>query len=128
MFTKRHGPPGTPPATLIPHLVDGVARKPVVQLIEYDKDHLVEREIHDIAELAEHFEKGRVTWVNIDGLGDTEALTYLGKRFNLHPLALEDVLNIGQRPKVEYTPDYLFVVGQMVYQDASRTICGEQVS
>jgi magnesium transporter len=128
MFTKRHGPPGSPPATLVPHLVDGKSRKPGIQIIEYDKDSLEERDITDLSELAEHFESRKVTWINIDGLGDVEALTFLGERFNLHPLALEDVLNTGQRPKVEHTSDYIFVVAQMVYQNADKTICGEQVS
>ncbi len=128
MFTKRHGPPGSAPATLLPHLVDGKTRKPVVQIIEFDRDHLFERDVVDISELAGEFDSRRVTWINIDGLGDVEALTLLGQKFKLHPLALEDVLNTGQRPKIEVTPDYIFIVAQMVYQDDSRTICGEQVS
>jgi magnesium transporter len=128
MFTKRHGPPGSPPATLLPHLVDGKGRKPGVQVIEYDRDHLVERDVTDLAELASHLDNRMVTWINIDGLGDVDALTLLGEKFKLHPLALEDVLNTGQRPKIEYTGDYVFVVAQMVYQDRDRTICGEQVS
>ena len=128
MFIKRHGPPGTPPATLSPHLVDGKIRKPSIQLIEYDGEHIEEREITDISELAAHLDNNKMTWINIDGLGDTEALTLLGEKFNLHPLALEDVLNTGQRPKVESSSDYVFVVAQMVYQDASRTIRSEQIS
>ena len=128
MFIKRHGPPGTPPATLSPHLVDGKIRKPSIQLIEYDGEHIEEREITDISELAAHLDNNKMTWINIDGLGDTEALTLLGEKFNLHPLALEDVLNTGQRPKVESSADYVFVVAQMVYQDASRTIRSEQIS
>lgn len=128
MFTKRHGPPGTAPATLTPHLVDGKVSKPAIQVIEYDKDHLQEHDVVDLVELAERFDSRKVTWINIDGLGDVEALTFLGQRFNLHPLALEDVLNTGQRPKVETGEDYVFIVAQMVYQDKEKTICGEQVS
>lgn len=128
MFTKRHGPPGSAPATLRPHLVDGVGRKPGIQIITYDKESLEEREITEHSELAAHLDVGKVTWINIDGLGDVAALTLLGERYKLHPLALEDVLNTGQRPKVEHTADYVFIVAQMVYQDAEKTICGEQVS
>jgi magnesium transporter len=128
MFTKRHGPPGTAPATLTPHLVDGKPSKPAIQVIEYDKDYLQEHDVDDLVELAERFDSRKVTWINIDGLGDVEALTFLGQRFNLHPLALEDVLNTGQRPKVETGEDYVFIVAQMVYQDKEKTICGEQVS
>jgi magnesium transporter len=128
VFTKRHGPPGSSPATLIPHLVDGEGRKPVIRLIEYDRDHMEDREIQDIGELADHLDGRKVTWINIDGLGDVEALKFLGERFNLHPLALEDVLNTGQRPKIEQTSDYVFICMQMVYQDHGGTLCGEQVS
>lgn len=128
MFTKRHGPPGSSPATLIPHLVDGKGRKPAIQLIEYDRDHVDDREIRDISDLEATFDDNKVTWINIDGLGDVETLKILGERFNLHPLALEDVLNTGQRPKIEQTSDYIFICAQMVYQDSSKTFRSEQVS
>jgi magnesium transporter len=128
MFTKRHGPPGSSPATLIPHLVDGEKRKPEIRVIEYDKDHLLEREIHDVSELRGQFDSHKTTWINLDGLGDTEALTLLGERFHIHPLVLEDMLNTGQRPKVEIADNYVFVVAQMVYHNSSRVLCGEQVS
>ncbi len=128
MFTKRHGPPGSSPATLIPHLVDGEVRMPVIRIIAYDKEHLEDREITDIRELDEMFDSRKVVWINIDGLGDVEALKHLGERFNLHPLALEDVLNTGQRPKIEQTPDYVFICAQMFYQDNRLAICGEQIS
>jgi magnesium transporter len=128
MFVKRHGPPGSSPATLTPHLVDGASHQPVIRVIHYDRDHLDERENAGMAELSADFDPRKVTWINIDGLGDVEALRFLGERFNLHPLALEDVLNTGQRPKIEITADYVFVCVQMVYQDNSHTVCGEQVS
>ncbi len=128
MFTKRHGPPGSSPATLVPHLVDGKTSKPRIRIIEYDKDHHSEREIANARELSEPFDVRKVTWINIDGLGDVEALTLLGERYKIHPLALEDVLNTGQRPKVESTDHYIFIIAQMVYEDHSRAMCGEQVS
>jgi magnesium transporter len=128
MFTKRHGPPGSSPATLTPHLVDGEGHKPVIRIIEYDIETMADREVADIRELEETFDPHKVTWINIDGLGDVEALTVLGERFDLHPLALEDVLNTGQRPKIEQTTDYIFICAQMVYQDVNSSFCSEQVS
>jgi magnesium transporter len=129
MFQRSHrGKPGDSPATLRPHLVDGVARKSSIQVIEYSKDHLHEREISNIGELDAPFAQRGVVWINMDGLGDVEALKQLGEMFNLHPLALEDVLNTDQRPKIELFADHLFVVAQMAYKDKAAAICGEQIS
>ncbi|MEK7953480.1 magnesium/cobalt transporter CorA [Luteolibacter soli] len=128
MFINRYPAPGSPPATLLPHVTNGEGKKPRIRLIEYNNDRLDEREISDVGEMIRAIEAGKVTWINIDGLGDIEALRALGELFNLHPLALEDVLNTGQRAKVEQFDDHLFIVAHMVYQNAEKTICGEQVS
>jgi magnesium transporter len=128
MFKTRHSIPGSPPATLVPHLVDGQAVRPRIHIIEYDKEHFEERELTDFSELNTNILRRGVTWINIDGLGDVEVFKILGEQFNFHPLTLEDVLNTGQRPKTEIFPDYLFIIAQMVYQDSKKAICGEQVS
>ena len=128
MFRKRHGPPGSAPATLVPHTVEGRANKPAIQVTEYDGEHLSERECSGIDGLPAEIPSSGVTWINIDGLGDVDLLSRLGERFKLHPLALEDVLNTGQRPKIEHTPGYVFIVAQMIYQDGDRAFQVEQVS
>jgi magnesium transporter len=128
MFKTRHPVPGSPPGGLTPPPSNVPARKPRVCLMEYDATHLGERELADTNELIESLNTSKVCWINIDGMGDLEALEAIGKRFDLHPLALEDVRNTGQRPKAEPYPDYLFIVAQMVYQDKKGRICGEQVS
>ena len=128
MFKTRHSVPGTSPAALVPRDTDGKTTPTKIHLIEYDKDTFEEREVTDITELSEHLNKKKITWINIDGLGDVNALKTLGEQFNLHPLAIEDVWNTGQRPKTEVFPDYIFIVAQMVYQNSDTNICGEQVS
>lgn len=127
MFKLRNPIPGESPGTLRPR-EQPVRRKPVITLIEYDRTHLEERVIEDREELLAHLDNQRVTWINIDGLGDIEILRALGSRFNLHPLALEDVLDTGQRPKVEQYDNYLFIVAHMLYLDRGKMMCGEQVS
>jgi magnesium transporter len=128
MHKTRHSAPGSSPATLVPHLVDGKVVPPTIHLIEYDKEQIEEREITDLSEIGPQLHHRGVTWINIDGLGDIEALKTIGERFNLHPLALEDVLDTGQRPKTEVFPDYLFIVAQMAYRNKGGVICNEQVS
>jgi magnesium transporter len=41
---------------------------------------------------------------------DDEDVAWLGKRFGLHPLAVEDTINFGQRPKLDEYGDYIFMV------------------
>lgn len=128
MFKTRSKIPGQAPATLIPHLVDGKAIPPKITLFEYDEQSLIEKQLSNIEDAFDCFQNDKVSWINIDGLGDVEVLRKLGEHFNLHPLALEDVLNTGQRPKVEHYEGYLFIVAEMIYLDKNQEVCGEQVS
>jgi magnesium transporter len=54
-----------------------------------------------------------VTWVNVDGLGNAALLEELGNAFGLHRLALEDTLNVPQRPKLDDYPDHQYIVVRM---------------
>jgi magnesium transporter len=51
-----------------------------------------------------------VVWINITGLGDATLISHIGEKFQLHRLALEDVVHPQQRPKVEPYGDHLFIV------------------
>jgi magnesium transporter len=53
----------------------------------------------------------------------------IGKHFNLHPLVIEDILNIHQRPKIEDFEDHIFIVLKMLtYNKDSHEGESEQVS
>jgi magnesium transporter len=80
----------------------------------YGPDVLEEREVTDVQTLRPLLDTHAVTWVDVDGLGDVRAIEALGKVFGLHPLALEDAVNLYQRPKIEEYPEHLFIVVRMV--------------
>src|ERR687895_358774 len=86
---KRRTPPGAPPGTLTP---DPSAPPPRISVMVYGPDRLVEQEITDLEDLRKMLGDWPVTWVNVDGLGHTDTLRRLGEIFNLHRLALEDVV------------------------------------
>ncbi|MEK0448728.1 MAG: magnesium/cobalt transporter CorA [Verrucomicrobiota bacterium] len=96
--------------------------------MEYSPDHISESVIRSVPELPAEVTKGNVLWIELNGLADVNLLKALGERFNLHPLALEDVLNVGQRPKFETYENHLFIIAQMIYNEGAETLCGEQVS
>jgi magnesium transporter len=125
MQKLRYTTPGSPPATLVP-LPEQAGCKPKLQLIEYDAHSFQEREI-DVAEL-EFLHDSRMNWINVGGLGDVETLRKLAEHFRIHPLALEDVFNTGQRPHLDEYEDQLFIVLQMAYQETKGELVFEQVS
>lgn len=110
---RRHRsmkPPGAAPGTLT-H--DPEAPKPVIHVFGYGPEKCHEQRIDNVRSLREMIGKWPVLWVNVEGLGDAKVVSEIGEIFNLHPLALEDVLNVHQRPKVEEYPDNLFIVLRM---------------
>ncbi len=124
MFKFNQHAPGTAPATL----VSTSTEKPIIRHIEYDHNTYEDVEIGDIERCFPSRDNDRITWVNIDGLGDVEMLKKLGQHYGLHPLALEDVLHTGQRPKCEEYDDHYFIVLQMVYRDKDAELIFEQMS
>jgi magnesium transporter len=61
-----------------------------------------------------------VTWINVNGLRDNDALSRLAGEYGIHPLTIEDILNTERRPKVEEFDDYLFVtLKEISHPDAS---------
>jgi magnesium transporter len=69
--------------------------------IEWTADHYEERQIADLTELARYTRAGSVSWIAITGLGDEAGLRRIAETFEIHPLALADVVNIPQRPKFD---------------------------
>ena len=113
MIRFKYHPPGTPPATLVPHTPK--TGPSVITLIQYDSENIFEAQIDTFEDLVERFDPSMTNWINVDGLHDVALLRKLGERFNIHPLALEDVLNTAQRPKVEHYIDHFFIVSDMIY-------------
>lgn len=102
-------------------------QKLFIEAFDYTKDYVVEKELTNVEECF-NFEEGSITWININGLNHVKAIEKIGEHYELHPLVLEDIVNISQRPKIDEYDDYLFVVLKMLYYDANEKIVSEQVS
>lgn len=62
-------------------------------------------------------DKDKVHWINVIGLHDTELISQIGKAYGLHKLVIEDVLNTGERIKIEDYGNYLFIVLKLLLYD-----------
>jgi magnesium transporter len=100
-----------------------------IDVIDFNEAQVSEHPDSDLDTCAELLRAPTVTWINIAGVHDMGLIEALGRRFNLHPLTLEDIVNTTQRPKVEESPGYTFVVLKMlVYRDQPARVEQEHVS
>ncbi|MEM9487545.1 MAG: magnesium/cobalt transporter CorA [Myxococcota bacterium] len=105
--------PGSPPGTL---QINPEALPSRIRAIAYGPDKFHEEEDVGLDRLVELRQQWPVLWIDVVGLGDAEILRGVGERFGLHPLVLEDILHVRQRPKVEEYEDYNFIVVRMLRQ------------
>ncbi|UCF20773.1 MAG: magnesium/cobalt transporter CorA [Gemmatimonadota bacterium] len=115
--------PGSSPGTLV---VDPSAKQSVVQVTAYSEQDVIETTLDDPQSVREYLDKWSVVWINVDGLGNANTIAAIGEIFRLHPLALEDVVNANQRPKVEEFQDHAFIVARMPHLE--EVFHGEQIS
>ncbi len=107
---RRPAPPGATPGTVLPH--PGAAPT-TIRVMAYGPGGVLEREIADPAELAALPAGHAVIWVDVAGLADAARLQEIGRIYGIHSLALEDIVNSHQRPKVEEYDTHDFVVARM---------------
>lgn len=127
IFERRRHQPGIAPGTLIER--ESKTRiPPVISVLDYDAGNLDERANITAADAGRYLDSPKVTWVHCQGHADVPLLQRLGEAFRLHPLAMEDVINTGQRSKADvYDDRQVFVVLNVpVLRDETLHI--EQVS
>lgn len=103
--------PGIPPGTLI---IDEDAEPPSIFLFDYNHSNLTYKQIIHPEECSNYLHTESVSWVDVQGLGNKDILHRLGQAFDLHPLILEDVVNMTERPKIEDYEDQLVIIARMV--------------
>ncbi len=111
------------------HLGERKLEHSTISLIEYGPDALEEHQFDSIVASRAFTPTQPIRWLNVYGLHEPEVMAEIGRRFNLHPLVLEDILNTDQRPKLDEYGDYLFVVARFFeYDDKTMNVSSEQVS
>jgi len=128
LVKKKSKKAGLPPGTLV-HIGKKRMEKVKITIIDYDEEHLQEKDAKSIKECFPYKDKPTVTWINVDGLHEIKVIEEIGKHFNLHPLILEDIVDTDQRPKIKDFKDYIFIILKMLYYDKKdNEIQVEQVS
>lgn len=119
LFHKHYPPPGSAPGELRP---PAVASQTVVHTLLYDAETIRLDRPGVPQEPATLRRPGAVLWLHFAGTPRVDELRRTGEAFGLHPLALEDVMNHGQRPKLDVFDDHLFLELRCLTQDSERAV------
>lgn len=117
-FSKHYHSPGTAPGTLTPA---AQAKYPLsIHLLDYTDSAVEEISLAEAGDCRDFLQRQSKTWIQVNGQASPSTLRELGELFDLHDLALEDVLNTGQRPKIELYDDQLFIVAALPVYDGNK--------
>jgi len=109
LLHQREPPAGSRPGTLI---APDDAHRTRVRAVLYEEDGLEEVEVDQLDDVRRILADGRKCWIDIRGLGDLAAITAIAELFHVHPLALEDAVNVPQRPDTQIFPTHQQVVAR----------------
>jgi len=119
---------GLPPGSLV-HIGARRALKVKITLIHYSENHYECKEVENIDDCFPIKGRPGITWVNIDGLHQVDIIEKIGTHLGMHPLTMEDILNTGERPKIDEFDDHTFIILKMLYHGQTKNeITAEQVS
>ena len=119
-FLKKRGKSiGLTPGTPV-HIGERFLEKPKISIIDYSPEYLEEKTVDGIEKCIPYLEKPTITWINIDGIQQTDIIEQIGQSFKIHPLTLENIMNTAQRPKIEYFSNYIYIALKMIYWDNDK--------
>ncbi|MFP4499257.1 MAG: magnesium/cobalt transporter CorA [Vulcanimicrobiota bacterium] len=125
---KKSDKAGLPPGSLV-HTGNKSASPVKIEFMQYDAGNLEEELVTDLTACQDISKPGKINWLSIEDLSDEKIVATLGKYYDVHPLVQEDILDTGQRPKMEEYDNLLyFVVKQMNFNREEEELKTQQIS
>lgn len=101
----------------------------VITVVDYDATGIEEYQPSGISELNLSQQKHANLWIHVAGLEQVELIDSIGKDYQIHPLALEDILNTAHRPKIDNFDQYIFMIMKIVdYDEKMDDLSSHQIS
>ena len=97
-------------------------------LFLYNESTYIEKESITVEECLSYLTNPSPAWIQVYGLYDPAVISELGNHFKIHPLAVEDILNTHQRPKLDVYQDQLFITMRLLSINERKSIRDEQLS
>lgn len=126
-FKKRTENRGLPPGALV-FIGTKKVEDPTVEYIAYNLEELSTTEYIHVDNIPRN-DPDRIQWYNVIGLDNVDFMKAMEERLKIHPLAMEDVMNTGQRAKFEEFDEFAFITLKMLrFDDEMMRVTSEQVS
>jgi magnesium transporter len=104
------------------------AEKVSITAYDYDAASLEEHEVQVIEECFRFKDNERFTWINVDGISRS-VVNKIGTYYGIHPLLIEDIVSMNQRPKMDEVEGILYCLLNMLYFNPKEgAVEHEQVS
>ncbi len=127
LHKERSVKSGLPPGTLV-HIGEKSAREITIVVMDYNEAGCKEKRIKAVQECSYRTDASHISWIDVEGLHETEIIQQVGSCRGLHPLVMEDIVNTSQRPKLEDFGDYLYIVLKLLWLGPKGEIVTQQVS
>jgi len=123
---NKYGPKiGLPPGSLV-YSGKPSSDRVKITLIQFNETEFFENTFYDLSECLKEIKPELVQWLDIDGVHKTELVEAIGKVYNIHPLTMEDIVHVDQRPKFEEYDHYALAIMKMI--SFSNKVESEQLS
>jgi magnesium transporter len=123
---KKKRKTGLPSGSLI-YTGDIIVENPDVTVVQYNESIFQQSLLKGVE--CKPIAEDKVSWYDMRGLTNVTLVEHIGKFFNIHPLALEDILNTTQRPKWEDYPNGIFVIVRALRFDVdNQDVIHEQIA
>jgi magnesium transporter len=99
-----------------------------IHVFDYSPQQLEEKCLAAVTDSFPYRDNQHISWINIDGIrkNDVDAIC---NHFNIHPLIIEDIMSVGQRPKMDEMDPILYCLLNMLYfNDKNGAVETEQIS
>lgn len=90
----------------------------LIRIIDFDADKLTESALEELTKIKSFEDDRTVTWLNIDGLHNTQIMNEIASVFNFDQLVLAEVLNTEARPRIIEFDNCTLITIKMLQQDA----------
>ena len=119
---------GLPPGTVVHTGIDRT-EKVTMSIMEFAEGQMREYIADSLDDCSPPIDEKVTKWVHVRGVHDVEIVTRVCEYYQIHPLVMEDIPSVGQRPKFEAMANSVYIVlRDFDFQLEDRQLISEQVS